>query len=192
MEETLIQFATSTIFLYFIIPFLIMCSRIIDVSLGTIRIILANKGVRVYAAMIGFCEVLLWLLAITVIMNNLDNVFAYIGYATGFALGTFIGITIEEKIAIGLVGIRVITKKNLTNMIDQLKPTKYVFVSETIKENGKSIKIINAFLERKHLKTVIRKIREKDSEAFYIVEDLKMIKENASFKKQYFLSRKGK
>lgn len=167
---------SSDLFIYFVIPLLIFISRIIDVSLGTIRLILANKGIKLISAVIGFFEVLIWLLAITTIMQNLTNFFAFFAYAMGFSLGTYLGIYLEEKISIGQVRLRIITKKNLVNLIADLKPTKYVFISNSRNDSNLKIKIINAFLERKYLAKVIKKIKEEDPDAFYTVEDLKMIK----------------
>lgn len=186
------EFLSSDLFMYFIIPLLILLSRVMDVSMGTVRIILASKGIKLYAALIGFFEVLIWILALTTIMNNLTNVFSYIAYALGFSIGTYLGIMLEERIAIGQVRLRVISKKDLTAMIDDLKPTKYVFVNDSVNSSEGKIKIINAFLERKHLKNVIKKVKERDPEAFYTVEDLKMIKETYVNKSTFSFLRKMK
>ena len=82
---------------YVVLPFLIFCARICDVTLGTIRVIFISKGVKYLAPLIGFFEVIIWLLAIGQVMNNLTNFVAYIAYGTGFASGTYIGMIIEEK-----------------------------------------------------------------------------------------------
>lgn len=171
----MIELFSNDIFVYFIIPILILLARVIDVTLGTIRIILANKGIKLTSAIIGFFEVLVWLTAITTIMQNLTNVVAFFAYATGFSLGTYLGIYIEEKISIGQVRLIIITKKNLFKMINDLKLTQYAFISNSVNKSNHKIKIINAFLERKNLSSVIKIIKEKDPKAFYSVEDLKMI-----------------
>lgn len=173
----MIDVFSNNIFVYVIIPLLILVARIIDVSLGTIRIILANKGIKLLSAVIGFFEVLIWLLVITTVMKNLTNVVAYLAYAMGFSIGTYFGIYLEEKISIGQVRLRIITKKHMLKMIDDLSTTKYVFISDSVNSAHCKIKIINVFLERKYLKIVIKKIKEIDPNAFYTVEDLKMIKD---------------
>lgn len=189
----MIEIFQNPIFLYFLIPFLIFLSRIIDVSLGTIRIILANKGIKKVASIIGFFEVLLWIIVISAVMENLNNYLSYFAYAIGFSLGTYVGISLEEKISLGQVRLRVITKKDLKEMIDDMKPTKYVFVSENVNSSDGKIKIINAFIERKYLKVVLDKIKKRDKEAFYTVEDLKMIKRDESdIHKSFSLLRKSK
>ncbi len=183
---------SSNFFVYFFIPLLIFLSRIIDVSLGTLRIILANKGIKIYSAVIDFFEVLIWLLVITTIIKNLDNVFAYMAYCLGYASGTYFGICLEEKISFGYVKLSIITKKNLAKMIEDLRPTKYVFISNSINSSHGKIKIINAFLERKYLKKVIKKVKGRDPNAFYTIEDLKMIKEEPKEKRHFFMVKKSK
>lgn len=80
-----------------------MLSRIGDVTVGTMRIIAVPKGRKLLASVLGFFEVLIWVIAITQVMRNLNNVVTYLAYAGGFALGNYIGITIEERLAIGEV-----------------------------------------------------------------------------------------
>jgi Uncharacterized protein conserved in bacteria len=114
-------FYHSEIFKLIVIPILIFLARICDVTLDTARIIYVSRGIKFLAPLIGFFEVLIWLLSITQIMNNLTNVVYYIAYAGGFAMGNYIGIYIEEKMAIGTVVIRIITQKNASELVEFLK-----------------------------------------------------------------------
>lgn len=77
------SFFNSEIFEYAIMPFLIFLARICDVSIGTMRIIFVSKGNRKVAPVLGFFEVLIWIIAISKIMQNLDNYINYIAYAAG-------------------------------------------------------------------------------------------------------------
>ena len=99
MEEVF----NSWYFSYIIVPILIVFAKIIDVSLGTIRIILVSKGKKFLAPLLGFIEVLIWILTIGQVMKNLTNPVNYIAYALGFSLGNYFGIIIENKLAIGQV-----------------------------------------------------------------------------------------
>ena len=83
------SFFDTGIFLWVILPLLIFFSRAIDVSLGTMRIIFVSKGQRLLASLLGFFEILVWIIAITKIMQNITNFIYYIVYAGGFAAGTF-------------------------------------------------------------------------------------------------------
>ncbi|MBI2112485.1 hypothetical protein HYT52_03045 [Candidatus Woesearchaeota archaeon] len=86
-------------FTHIILPVLIFFARIADVSIGTVRVIFIAKGFKYLAPVLGFFEVLIWLTAIQQVFNNLTNAFTYIGYAAGFATGTYVGIILEEKLS---------------------------------------------------------------------------------------------
>ena len=110
----------SGFYTWFVIPALIFCARIIDVSMGTVRVIFVSRGFKYLAPVVGFFEILIWLLAIGQIMQNLSNPVCYIAYAGGFAMGNFVGIHIAEKLSLGLVMIRVITEKDAAPLVDFL------------------------------------------------------------------------
>ena len=103
-----------------IIPLFIFVARIFDVSIGTLRIILVNRVYKILAPTLGFVEVFIWVVAISKIMENLDNWVNYIFYAAGFATGNFVGMYLEEKLAIGKVGVRIITKKGADKLIKNI------------------------------------------------------------------------
>jgi uncharacterized protein YebE (UPF0316 family) len=86
-----------TFFSFVVVPILIFFARVTDVSMDTIRIIFISKGYKGRAAILGFFEVIIWLVAITQIIQNLTNIFCYIAYGAGFATGTYVGMLIEEK-----------------------------------------------------------------------------------------------
>ena len=84
-----------------LIPILIFVARIFDVSISTLRIILVNKGHSLLAPLLGFFEALIWVIVISQVMQNLDSPFNYFAYAAGFAAGTYVGIFMDKKLAMG-------------------------------------------------------------------------------------------
>src|SRR4030043_95358 len=101
---------SSDIFKWVILPILIFFLRLTDVSLATLRIMFISRGLKYLAPIIAFFEINIWLLAIGQIIMNLGNIVCTLAYAAGFALGNLLGIMIEEKLSIGLVLVRLITK----------------------------------------------------------------------------------
>lgn len=87
-------------FNWIILPLLIFVSRLADVSLATLRHIFVSKGYKTLVPILGFFEVLIWLIAIRQIFNNVDNIACYLAWAGGFSAGTYLGMYLEEKIAI--------------------------------------------------------------------------------------------
>ena len=110
----------SQMFAFVVVPVLIFAARALDVSIGSIRVIFLARGRRV-AAILGFFEVLIWLVVITHIMRNLSNPVTYIAYAAGFATGTYVGILLEGKPALGTLLVQVITEEDATELLHCLR-----------------------------------------------------------------------
>ena len=95
----------------YLIPFLIFIARVIDVSLGTIRIIAISREKKLLASIMGFFEVFVWILAIGQIFNNLNGFANYLGYALGYATGNYVGLILEQKVSMGVVVVRVFSRR---------------------------------------------------------------------------------
>jgi uncharacterized protein YebE (UPF0316 family) len=171
------SFITPNLFAWVILPILIFCARICDVTLGTIRVIFISKGIKYLAPLIGFFEVIIWLLAIGQVMNNLTNIVAYIAYGAGFALGTFIGMLIEEKISIGLLSVRIITKEDPAELMQYLRSQKYGVTSIDGEGATGRVKMVFTIIKRQDLGQVVGIIKEFHPNAFYSVEEVKSVAE---------------
>lgn len=170
-------FFNSELFKWVVLPLLIFCARIFDVSLGTLRVIFISRGMRLFAALVGFFEVLIWLLAIGQIMKNLTNVVCYIAYAGGFAMGTFVGIYVVEKLSLGVVLIRIITRKDASELLLYLHSENYgVTTVDALGATG-MVKVIYTVLKRQDLHHVIEIIKTYNPQAFYTIEDVKSVSE---------------
>jgi len=165
----------SEFFNWIILPFLIFCARIIDVSLGTIRITFISKGLRYLASLVGFFEVIIWLMAIRVIMQNLNNVVCYLAYGAGFAMGTFIGLQIEKKLALGNAIIRIVTQKDATDLINYLRTQGFGVTSIDAEGAEGKVNILYVIIKRHDFNAVSTAIEKYNPKAFYTLEDLKLV-----------------
>lgn len=166
---------SGEILTWVIIPTLIFFARITDVTIGTMRLIFVSKGYKHIAPILGFFEIIIWLLAITQIMQHLDNWLCYLTYGLGFAAGNFIGIILEEKLSIGNVLIRVFPKKDTTNLIEDLRANGFgVSVVEIQGKAGRK-KMLLSLVERKAISEFIDMVLYHNPNAFYSVEDVKAV-----------------
>lgn len=165
----------SDIFRLVVIPLLIIVARIFDVSLQTMRIIYVSKGRKLLAPLLGFFEVLIWLIAITQIMKNLNTPFYYIVYSAGFAAGTYVGLRIEEKLAVGTVLFRVITQLEAAELIARLRAEAFGVTCIDGEGISGKVKIIFLVVDRSDLPRVIGIIRKDNPTAFYSVEDIRTV-----------------
>ena len=158
-----------------ILPLFIFVSRILDVSIGTIRIIFVSRGKKFLAPILGFFEVLIWIIVIGQVMQNLGSVFSYIAYAGGFATGTLVGMIIEEKLAIGVVVVRIIVMKEQCRIQKRLSEAGFGVTSVDAQGKTGEVKIIYSIMKRKELEDAIDIIESCDSKVFYSIEDAKKV-----------------
>ncbi len=174
MVETVLA---SPVFAFVVLPLMIFCARICDVTMGTIRVIFISKGIRYLAPLIGFFEVIIWLLAIGQVMNNLTNGICYVAYGAGFASGTYIGMVIEEKISLGLTSVRIITKEDPAALMQYLRTHDYGVTSIDGEGATGKVKMVFTIIKRQDLPHVIGIIKQFSPTAFYSVEEVKSVAE---------------
>lgn len=170
----------SFYYTWIVLPLLIFLARIIDVTMGTVRHIFTIKGFKYIVALIGFIEILIWLLAIQQIMKNLNNPACFIAYAAGVSAGNFIGIWITEKISLGLVEVKLITRENPTSLIEQLKQAGCGITRIDAQGGYGPVTVIFSVMPRRSMKIILPKILAFDSKAFYTIEDISIAAEGFS------------
>ncbi|MBN2119621.1 MAG: DUF2179 domain-containing protein [Candidatus Omnitrophica bacterium] len=179
----------SFFFQWFFLPLLIFLARVSDVSMDTMRILFISRGKRLIAPLLGFVQVLIWLLAIRQIFLNLSNPVCYIAYAAGFAMGTWVGILLEEKLAIGIQVLRVITRKDAAKLIGFLQSHGYGVTSVDGRGITGKVSIIYTIVKRQDIPNVINIIMGFNPKAFYTIEDVRAISEEVNFSRRNSLKR---
>ncbi|NLX18468.1 MAG: DUF2179 domain-containing protein [Desulfobulbus sp.] len=171
MQELL----NSSVFTWVIVPALICIARITDVSLGTLRIIFISRGMKLLAPLVGFFEILIWLIAISQVMNNLDNIAHFFSYAVGFSLGNYLGIHLEEKLAMGKNVITIVTPDDASLLINFLRE-KGFSVTVVDGEGAKgAVHVLFTVIRRSELHLVVSIIKRFHPKAFYTVEDIRFV-----------------
>ncbi|MDD1694775.1 MAG: DUF2179 domain-containing protein [Methanoregula sp.] len=168
---------TPGVFAFVIVPVMIFLARVCDMSLDTIRVIFMSKGIQYLPAIIGFFEVIIWLVAIGQVMNNLTNVVCYIAYGAGFATGTFVGMAIEEKLSLGLTSVRIITKEDPVELIQFLRSHNYGVTSIDAEGGTGKVKMVFTIIKRQDLRHVVGIIKDFNPNAFYSIEEVKSVAE---------------
>lgn len=166
----------STLF-YILLPLFIFFARILDVSINTIRIIYVLAGKKYVATVLGFIESLIWLLAIRQIFAHLDNIYSYIAYPAGFACGIFVGMKIEEHIALGKVIIRVISHDDVTSFKNYLVDKKMRYSIINSEGAGGQETILFTVAKREQMPELEKVMALEIPTAFYTVEAIKSANE---------------
>ena len=170
-------FFNSEVFTWVVLPVLIFLARICDVSLDTLRMIFISKGLKNLAPLLGFFEVIIWLLAIGQIMQHLDNIVCYLAYGCGFALGNYLGMYLDEKLLIGDVIIRVITRSDASELISELRTQNFGLTVVDAEGSQQKVKLIFSVIKRENIQHFVSVINQYNPRAFYTIEDVKSVNE---------------
>ncbi len=157
--------------------------RILDVSLGTVRMILLVKGKRLISSIVGFIEISIWFSVVREALNtSTSNIWIIFAYAGGFAAGTYIGGFISDKFIKGTFGVQIITNKN-NKMLVKLRENGYavsaVDVSGIDEKSAKYMLFIE--IDKKHLNHLQNLVKSIDKKAFIVVTETKYV-QNGYFK----------
>lgn len=172
------------------LPIVIFFGRICDVSLSTLRIVFISKGEKLLAAGIGFCEVFIWVVIISQVLSRTSEMISFVAYAAGFSAGTYIGLYIEQRLALGFLKYRVFTLRNGMELLKLLN--KAGFGSTLVHGEGSvtEIDIIETVINRNDAKKVEKILENFDPKAFCLVEDIRAKQLGIFSKRQSLAQRK--
>ena len=157
---------------YVLLPLGIFLARTIDTSLGTLRIVLISRGARKAVRLVGFIEVLLWVIAIGQIIQNLNNWAGYLAWALGFTVGSMIGFRIEDKLALGKHQLRIITSQPIDGFLAALKTINQGYtVFDGMGANG-PVKQIFLILNRQNNEEITALVKKHVPMSFCSVSDV--------------------
>ena len=153
----------------------IFCLRIVDVSCDTMRVIFAIRGKRGVAAMLGFVQALVWIFAVASAVKHLDSILHVLGYAGGYATGTFVGVSLENAIAYGIATVRIVTKGMGSEIAKALRDQGFGVTEYPGLGRDGSVEIIHSAVQRSQLQEVLGIVSARDEDAFVTVEEPKVL-----------------
>jgi uncharacterized protein YebE (UPF0316 family) len=168
---------TFDTYTWVILPLLVFLARFVDVTLGTMRIIFLSRGRKFLAPVLGFVEVFIWITAVSQIVRGAQNFAAYFAYAAGFAVGNYVGMLIEEKLAIGTLVIRIILPQNGNSLVTHLREEGYGVTFVDGHGASGPVVLVYTVVMRRELSQVITIIEDTSTKAFYTVEELRSVRQ---------------
>ncbi len=172
------------IYTWVIVPALIFIAQVANVCMETLRIVFLSKGIKYLAPIIAFFEIIIWLLAIVGVLSNLSNIANFLAYAFGFAMGTYVGLIIEERLSIGMVSLRIITPENTADEIMRfLQSENYgtTYINATGSRGG--VKMIISLVDRDDVPAITRHFEDTHPDAFFSIEDVRYVNQGVFRKK---------
>jgi len=166
------SFLDSSAYVWFILPLLVFLARVTDVTLGTLRIIFISRGKRNLAPLLGFVEVFIWITVVSQIVSHAHNLLAYLAYAAGFAAGAFVGMYIENRLALGTQLITAIVQNNSQRLTTQLHAAGFGVTCVDGEGANGPVKMIYTVFPRKNMDEVLNIIHTSHPNAFLSIQDV--------------------
>lgn len=154
---------------------LIFLARVSDVTLGTLRIAFISRGEKNLAPLIGFVEMLIWLFAISQLVQNLTNLAYYLAYAGGFATGVFTGLRLEDRIALGSRMIRTITLEDASDLLVALRSAGFGVTSVRAAGASGDVNLVFSVVKRSEVPSYMALVEQLHPDAFSSIEEVRSV-----------------
>lgn len=159
-----------------LVTLMIFGLRVMDMSLDTLRVLFVMRGRKASAWICGFMQSAIFVLAISSVLQNLDNPFNVVAYAAGFATGNVVGIAIEERLAIGFTNIRIISSRRGDAVAAALRDKGYAVTEVSGRGKDGTVTLMNVSVLRKHTDSINTLIQEIDPVAFVTTEEVRSVR----------------
>lgn len=155
---------------------LIFSLRVVDMTLDTLRMLMVLRGRRLPAWVLGFFQALVFVLAISTVLQGLDNPLYLVGYAAGFASGNVVGMLIEERIALGHIHLRVISSRRGDAIAERLREDGYAVTQISARGREGMVMVLTLDVLRKNIARVRAIVQSVDENAFLTSEDVRPLR----------------
>lgn len=155
---------------------LIFFLRVGDMTLDTIRVLFMVRGKKLLVWVLGFFQALIFVVAISSVLTQLNNILNIIGYATGFATGNIVGMMIENRLAIGHVLVNIISSNRGTFIAERLRASGYAVTEIAGRGMHGTVFELHASVLRKDVSQVETIVLESDPQAFVTAEDVRPVR----------------
>lgn len=159
------------------IIFNIVAFNIFYVSCFTLRMVLVIKGQKMLASIISMLEVYIYLLGLTIVLENLNNPLNMIAYCIGWGMGVYLGSRIEEYLALGYVTVQAIVSSMDYKLSTVLQKQGYGVTTWTAESKSGERTVIQVLTKRRHEQKVVKTINKISPNASVISYELKNFKE---------------
>lgn len=147
--------------------------RVINQSLDTLRIMVMMRGRTLIAWLLGFAETTIFVVTLSTVINDLNNLLNIVAYAAGFATGNVIGIWVEGRLAIGHLNIRVISPKRGSALVERLRKEGFAVTEIPARGKDGAVSLLNAGVRRRDVPRLRKIVQEVDESAFMTSEEMR-------------------
>lgn len=147
--------------------------RTANQALDTIRFLMTLRGRQAIAWILGFAETTIFVITLSTVINDLNNVLNIVAYSAGFATGNYVGVLIEGRLALGHMHMRIISSKRGSAIAEKLRKEGYAVTEIPARGKDGMVSLLNISMLRKDVKKIHKIVTDVDSSAFISTEDMR-------------------
>lgn len=155
-----------------LVAFGIFIVRVVNVALDTLRFMFTMRGKRTLSWILGFIQSVLFVVVIASVLTEVGNILNIIAYSAGFATGNVVGMTIENRLAIGFTHFSIISRDYSTEIADALRSAGYGVTEIPARGRDSNFMLVDCRVRRRLADEVEQMVLEVDPEAFITTEDV--------------------
>lgn len=150
----------------------IFALRVLNQSLDTLRVMMMMRGRQLVTWLLGFAETVIFVITLSTVINDLNNLLNIVGYAAGFATGNVLGVWVEGRLALGYIHLRVISPKRGSAVAGKLRQEGYAVTEIPARGRDGAVTLLNISIRRKDVTRVRQLVQEVDEGAFITGEEM--------------------
>lgn len=162
-------------------PLVVFLLRVTDVSMATMRMLFMMRNRRFLAPLIGFFEILIWVTAVGIVVQHLHSPLHIVGYAAGFATGNFLGLMLEDKLALGLATVRTVVRSGGAELASVLRDSGYGVTEMVGRGRDGSVEVLYSVLPRRQVARCLSMIDQGAPDSFVVVDEPRRVRRGWQF-----------
>ena len=144
---------------------------LIQVSTGTLRTIMITRGKRLWAALLGFLEVSLWVIGVSQVIGHLDTIWNVIGYSGGYVVGTMMGMWLEKRLGLGHVYVDIVSIIKGSEIAQKVRQAGFGATQLPAQGRSGPVQLVGVVTPRKQVAQLLRLVSEIDETSFVTVKE---------------------
>ncbi len=156
---------------------LLFVLRILNTSIGTIRLVVVTRQQRLLAAALAFIEAFLFAVTISSVATNLSNVLMLIAYCGGFSVGNYVGMVIERRFITSFMTINVVSseKDKGHDIADAMRALGHGVTITMGEGRDGEVTMLRSVVNNREVPKLLELIRDTHPDAFVAVEEARAV-----------------
>ncbi len=150
--------------------------RVINNTLSTMRIVVLSRGQKSAAFMLALIEPLIFAIVLGRVISDLTNVLNLFAYCTGFAVGGYLGQTLEARFIASFITVNIVLKdEEGEELAIKLREAGYGVTATQGTGISGTVTMLRSVITRKDVTKFVNLVRNVSPEAFITTEEARTV-----------------